>query len=96
MIPNIVSGLKYTALLVHSKLNLTCIANGDPNPFFYWTKDGSRDVPRAQLSDGNTTLVIGALEIADEGTYTCAAINRAGKDSSSAFVVVKGKLLTHF
>ena len=64
---------------------------GDPTPSIYWTKDGSRNISRAHLSDSNTTLIIEALAFSDEGTYTCVAENRAGSDESSAFVEVKGK-----
>lgn len=69
---------------------LTCNVTGIPYPSVYWFKSGSRDIPRAQLSNRNTTLVINDLRFEDRGEYQCVAVNKGGNDSSTATFVITG------
>ena len=82
-------------LLIGSNLTLSCAAIGDPKPDFHWSKNGSRNIPRARYLENNSTLVIDKVEIADEGVYKCTVTNRAGNDSSSAKVDVQSKSILY-
>ena len=66
---------------------------GDPPPSVYWVRNGSRVISRAEFSNGNTGLEIRNISVEDEGVYTCLTENRAGNDSFSATVEVKGVLV---
>lgn len=59
----------------------------------YWLKHGAHAIANARLSADNRTLVINDVDIPVDGVYTCVAVNRAGNDSSSAFVEILGKYL---
>ena len=91
MPPFVSQELRNVTLLNGGRLNLTCSVGGDPIPRIYWTKDGDSHIPRAQLSQRNSTLVIPSVQIADEGRYECSAESRAGRDNSTAYVEVRGK-----
>ena len=78
------------SLVTGFNLSLTCLVYGDPPPLVYWIRNGSRDISRAVLTNGNTSLAIRNISIADEGVFTCVTENRAGNDTYSAFVEVKG------
>ena len=82
-------------LPIGSNLTLSCAAIGDPKPHFHWSKNGSRNIPRARYLENNSTLVIDKVEIADEGFYKCTVTNRVGNDSSSAKVEVQSKWILY-
>ena len=57
-----------------------------------WTKNSLQIPPHVKLRDNNVTLIIENSTIEDDGTYTCTAANRQGRDVSSAKVTIEGKL----
>ena len=96
VVPSILLPLENVTLLRGSKLNLTCLADGDPLPSIYWTKNGSSSIPHSHFSQGNSTLVISSVTIFDEGLYECTARSRAGNNSSKAHVEVQGMAFQSF
>ena len=88
--PFVSEQLRNITLLHGSGLNLTCSAGGDPVPSVKWTKDGHSNIRSAQFKHSNSSLVIEAVEISDEGLYQCTLESRAGKASSDAYVEVQG------
>ena len=77
----------------------TCsILTGDAPIRVEWYKDGvlldlaSLNVHRNEMGDLGSSLVFRSVGPAHAGNYTCLARNRAGEDSSTATMVVKGTL----
>uniref|UniRef100_A0A8C5CIC4 Neural cell adhesion molecule L1-like protein n=1 Tax=Gadus morhua TaxID=8049 RepID=A0A8C5CIC4_GADMO len=68
----------------HERISFTCVAKGNPQPQYRWTKDGEDFTPpqpstggTQQLSDGNFSLP--NVHLAKfEGTYQCYASNKLG------------------
>ena len=65
-------------------VKLPCKATGDPKPLIEWKKDGVL----LQRSNQTTELLIGKIELKDDGTFVCMAVNRVGSVSSSVRVRV--------
>ena len=78
------------SLVTGFNLSLTCTVYGEPPPTVYWIRNGSYDISSAVLGNGNTSLFKRNVSIEDEGVYTCVTVNRAGNDSQSVGVEVKG------
>lgn len=77
-------------ILAGNTLNETCAVSGDPFPFVYWSKDGQEISSGAEMLNNNRTLIVRNTDIPDEGLYKCVAENRAGNDSISFKVEVRG------
>eukprot|EP00057_Strongylocentrotus_purpuratus_P016222 XP_011670696.1 PREDICTED: neurofascin-like [Strongylocentrotus purpuratus] len=70
---------------------LKCIAFGYPTPVITW-KQGEEQLQsggRVSIEESGQALVISAVEISDEGTYTCVASNTGGDDEFSTIVTVE-------
>ena len=66
--PIITSPPKPVYQAIYTPVNMTCLANGNPNPQIQWFKDGS------QLSGRVLPyLYIPELEVQDRGYYHCTA-----------------------
>lgn len=77
-----------------STATFLCIVQGDPKPSVSWKKDGqtlSMD-HRYELSEGNgeISLKIRDVTVADQGLYTCTLTNSEGESSASADLFVEG------
>ena len=60
-------------------VNISCLANGVPNPTFKWFKDGHMMSPTFQsLVQGGSQLKLTNLTPQDAGNYSCYAENVAG------------------
>lgn len=70
-------------------VELLCIARGVPQPVLSWTKGG---VSYPASPDGS--LAFGAVQLDDEGTYTCTATNTAGRDEARVQLLVQGWFLS--
>ena len=76
-----------------SKVQLTCLAAGNPQPEIYWYKDGARVTIDSTES---SQLVIEEIRPDNRGFYHCQAVNSAGSvNSSTVLVKIKG-MLVHY
>lgn len=78
---------------VEHSIDLTCVAQGVPQPSVMWKKNGTTPVvdgARYSLStDG--TMTVRQVELSDGGVYTCVASNIAGQDEASVQLQVQGE-----
>ncbi len=69
-------------------MNLSCNADGNPEPTISWTRNGSpidtSDNSGISFSDDNKQLTITNVNRTDSGEYRCVANNKLGNDTSSA------------
>ena len=84
--------LQNASFLLNTALSLECSSTGSPTPEIFWTKSGSKDIPRAKFSKGNQILTVNQTVLDDSGMYECNASNRAGYDTSKAWVQITGKV----
>ena len=70
---------------------LICLVGGVPTPRVVWTKDGVAigEGPGVEVLEGGA-LFISAVEISDQGSYSCWAGNSLGNDSETFSLVVAG------
>lgn len=80
--PQITTPLANQTVTEGATVVLGVTATGNPAPAFAWTKDGS------PLAETGPTLDLGAVSLADAGTYAVTATNSAGSDSSSMVLTV--------
>ena len=71
-------------------MNLTCTGIADPDVSIRWLEDDSDNITGLMFTQGNTTLVIDYVTLADEGRYTCEIWNRAGRIASEAYIEITG------
>lgn len=78
---------------VGHSIDLTCVAQGVPEPAVSWKKDSM-----ALVADGahyslspDGTLSVRQVALTDEGVYTCAASNVVGQDEASIQLQVQGE-----
>ena len=80
--------------------HLNCTANGYRAPNFTWTVNGTINItelsqmPNSQYSFDSArgqVLTVSRATYRDHGTYTCTAANKAGSDTASVNIVIKGK-----
>ena len=90
----ITSSLQNTSFLLNTSLSLECPSTGHPTPKVFWTKDGSQHIPRATLTNANQTLTVSQSVLNDSGLYECYASNRAGYDTSEAWIQITGTVST--
>jgi len=70
---------------------LRCASSGDTPLNFQWAFSGSMLTDDTRITGALTeTLIISQLTEADNGTYTCIAINDHGRDSGEASMIVIG------
>ncbi|KAL1022832.1 hypothetical protein UPYG_G00032950 [Umbra pygmaea] len=81
--PTIHGGEAELSVVENSQAQLTCMAEGVPQPTMSWEKDGT---PVSNMAGEYTILPSGELIIDsaqpdDAGSYTCVATNAVGQDS---------------
>ena len=89
--PTITMGPSDTTADLYGEVELTCVANGNPQPIIHWFKDGKRMF----MSDADPPmLLIEEMSLDNRGLYHCEATNTAGKDVSVSSVLnLKSKSL---
>ena len=71
-----------------------CVANGNPPPSVFWTKEGSQDLMFAGTTHGQMhvttdgTLTIHGVRKEDEGFYICSALSVVGSTVTKAYLDV--------
>ncbi|XP_075981849.1 hemicentin-1-like isoform X2 [Anticarsia gemmatalis] len=87
---NLPSNKTFTYVEGEPKVLIECQVTGNPKPTVFWTKDGQNiasDSTKYQVEEG--TLILRDIDKkASEGSYTCVAINVAGKDSVQYDIIV--------
>ena len=84
----------------HSNIKMNCsCSSGFPVPEVSWFRDGqvisTSTLPGVQISfsDGRAKLTIPAVTKANSGRYSLKATNGSGQATSTAELLVKGRLL---
>lgn len=95
---NFIGALKFkevpTNVLVSpsdTDVTLKCQAAGDPKPVIKWAKNGIRLPPSNKyvyLEEGS--LVVRFIDIGDDGSYQCEALNKNGRIHAQADIIMKG------
>ncbi|EYB87861.1 hypothetical protein Y032_0256g374 [Ancylostoma ceylanicum] len=91
--PQFVEGLKPIEVEEGKPAELTCTVVGKPEPEVVWLRDGvpvqidGSHVIRKD-AEGKHTLIIKDVTASDVGSYTCEAVNKAGKEVSVADVKI--------
>ena len=73
---------------------LECVANGNPPPTVFWTKEGSQDLMFPGTSHGQMhvsqkgTLSIQGVRLEDEGFFVCSVFSVAGSLATKAYLEV--------
>ncbi|XP_036834633.1 hemicentin-1 isoform X2 [Oncorhynchus mykiss] len=88
--PSIRRGESEVSVVENSQAQMTCVAEGVPQPTLSWEKEGT---PLSDTSGEYTILPSGELVIDvaqpdDEGSYTCVATNTVGQDSQTVSLSV--------
>ncbi|KAK6029446.1 immunoglobulin I-set domain protein [Ostertagia ostertagi] len=89
VLPHFTEGLKPLEVDEGKPAELTCTVVGKPEPEITWLKNGvpvqidGSNVIRKD-SEGQHTLIIKNLRTEDVGSYSCEAVNKAGKDVTIA------------
>ncbi|XP_041648005.1 hemicentin-1 [Cheilinus undulatus] len=88
--PSIRSGNQEVAVVENGQAQLTCVAEGVPQPNLSWEKD---DTSLTESTGEYTILPSGELVIDsahpdDAGVYTCVATNEVGQDSQTVTLSV--------
>merc|ERR1719471_1522096 len=71
-----------------------CVAQGNPPPSVFWTKEGNQDLYFAGTSHGTFqvspqgTLTIQGVRVEDEGFFVCSAFSVAGSIATKAYLEV--------
>lgn len=88
--PSFSSRAKNRTVLLGEKVNLSCRAEGYPDPIISWTRaDGYNfdDVRgRLVISPDARTLTISDVKEKDTGKYSCVASNKAGNVTQNVFI----------
>lgn len=91
--PRILPGPRVMKVQVEHSIDLSCVAQGVPQPSVSWKKDNTALVAdRAHYSlspDG--TLTVRQVALNDEGVYTCVASNVVGQDEADVQLQVQGE-----
>ncbi|KAM9324527.1 hemicentin-1 [Gastrophryne carolinensis] len=78
-----ISNLNSKNVIVNNPFTLYCETNAIPPPIITWYKDGKMitSSEKAFIFSGGNSLQIARANVEDAGTYSCVAVNEAGKDS---------------
>ncbi|KAI1883426.1 hypothetical protein AGOR_G00231310 [Albula goreensis] len=79
-----------TYALVGQNITLECFALGNPIPEIHWRKVDSELPANTEIGMGGALLHIFNVQMEDEGTYECEAVNAKGKDRHRAWLGVDG------
>lgn len=95
--PRIQRGPEVLRALVGERLELPCVAHGDPVPSLSWSKDGRplREGERGALGGPHGAMTIGAVQLSDAGRYRCIASSSVGQDAVEVVVQVLGERWDH-
>nr|XP_047909504.1 hemicentin-2 [Anser cygnoides] len=88
--PRIQRGPEVLRALVGERLELPCVAHGDPVPSLSWSKDGRplQEGEWGALGGPRGAVIIGAVQLSDAGRYRCIASSRVGQDAVEVVVQV--------
>ncbi|KAL7043131.1 hypothetical protein ACKWTF_001405 [Chironomus riparius] len=87
--PSFIKEPSNASILAGQTVQLHCSVQGDPQPQILWRKEnGNIALGRAEILDGDKSLVIKNVLPSDEGTYICEAHNSVGQISSKAQLIV--------
>ncbi|KAH3791376.1 hypothetical protein DPMN_144860, partial [Dreissena polymorpha] len=75
-------------VLLDSRLELRCTADGIPTPTIHWKRDDVL-IPSQPSVNGRSLLIVQNVRPEDGGVYTCVAQNHAGEAEVSTVVNVK-------
>ena len=75
------------------RVELRCMADGEPRPNITWTFNGKETLPPGsnKLAEGNLVLPSVSKSPEYEGEYTCTAQNAAGMINATTTLTIKGK-----
>lgn len=92
--PHIVLKPEDTDAFKETTVQLPCEVESEPPAIVDWRKDGSYLTINKKFSITVLgSLVINNLTVADTGRYECSAHNEFGRDTASAFLTVKDRIL---
>ena len=78
-------------VLSGNSLEMICLADGNPAPTIVWRKDGQNMRQSAHITPMvNGSLFFRHVELGDEGTYECTALNEMGVVVARARMRVRG------
>lgn len=84
-------------VLTGNSAELLCSADGDPAPTIVWRKDGQNMRQSAHVTPmGNGSLIFRQVQLSDEGTYECTALNEMGVVVARARMRVRGTFCFFF
>ena len=74
-------------------VTLPCDAEGNPEPWITWTKDGQLISPNDpnRYTNSQGALQIAQVQNTDSGIYICQATNPIGNDTRVYTLVVNGR-----
>ena len=79
--------------VVGHTVNITCVADGFPEPTYTWLQGGKYIVPTERMFYTHGVLTIRNIQRADEGNYECLAKNTAGEDIALSRLTYIGILI---
>jgi hypothetical protein len=81
-----------TSTSIGSTATLECKAKGDPEPRYYWYKNGEPLPANDDIKPDKSKLVLRKTIIQDQAWYYCSVFNVANTTSSkSAYLKIYGK-----
>ncbi|XP_050570610.1 hemicentin-2 [Cygnus atratus] len=88
--PRIQRGPEVLRALVGERLELPCVAYGNPVPSLSWSKDGRplQEGEWGALEGARGAVIIGAVQLSNAGRYRCIASSSVGQDAVEVVVQV--------
>ncbi|XP_041357097.1 peroxidasin-like isoform X2 [Gigantopelta aegis] len=94
IIPNVAPSFREeqleTTASTGSDITFDCSALGTPEPQIRWQKEGRRIHTSSKFVIEGHRLTIQNVQLSDSGTYSCAAVNSAGRAVRSISLLVQG------